>query len=143
MRAIAKQYVDKKLIFRVRLFFIVFVTLIGIVVFEIAEGQGDIFFTVISFIIGILVGVVAGRMLTIKWHDDANKIVGSVDRLGVFFIILYLIFSLLKRAVLGQWFHGEELTILSLSIIAGIMFGRMLSALRSIRKILHHKKLLS
>lgn len=142
MRHVTHKYVDKKLIFRIRMFFVIFIVLLGIIVFEALEGQGDILYTFISFLIGTVVGFVAGRMIAIKWHDDANKIVGSVDRLGVLFIILYLFFSLGRHAILENLFHGTELTLLSLSIVSGIMFGKVMSAMHSIRKILRHKKLL-
>jgi hypothetical protein len=143
MRHVTKKYVDKKLVFRVRLLFLIFVVLFGIVIFETAEGRGDILFTLISFLIGVVVGFLVGRIFSIKWHEDVNKVVSSIDRVGIAIIILYILFSLVRHQVLGQLFHGEDLTLLSLSLISGIMFGRVFSALRNIRKILVHKKLLA
>ena len=81
-------------------------------------------------------------MFSLKWHEDTKKVILSIDKLGVLLIVVYVIFRIASEQFLGHYLHGQELTIITFTILVGIMIGRVAGMLRSISKILKAQNIL-
>ena len=85
---------------------------------------------------GTLIGIVAGRMFKISWDDEAQKVVSRLDKIGVFFLIMYISIEIGRKWLFGYWIHGSALNAFGLIFLAGLMLGRLLTTLKNIKKVL-------
>lgn len=138
----AKQHVERKLIIRLRIFFIVFIVLIGIIVYEINRQYLPAAACIGAIMLGVLIGAVFVRRKRIYWEEETARVIARMDRLGIGLLIIYIIFAISRHWLLHQWLHGDELTAFSLSLAAGAMLGRLLSMRSQIRQILKDRKLI-
>lgn len=134
-RALARKHLDRKLIFRLYIFALIFMIMLGILAY-------DIFRRTIGFtlggglLLGIMIGFVTGRIFVTKWHEQAKKVVTQIDEVGVVVLILYILFSVFRNRIFGHWLHVPILTAFTFSIIGGVILGRLLATTRSIKNIL-------
>ena len=75
----------------------------------------------------MVVGVLAGRMLEVFWHEDKGKVVSRMDAIGVGVLVGYVAHSLSRTWIVGHWVHGPALTAIGVSISAGVMLGRVIT----------------
>jgi predicted membrane channel-forming protein YqfA (hemolysin III family) len=75
-------------------------------------------------------------MHTISWNAETSKAVTRMDRLGIYILIAYLLFSILRGWIFSHWLHGYTLTAFSLSVGAGGMLGRLYTTRHRIRQVL-------
>lgn len=139
---IVRHHIDKKLVFRTRMFAVVFLVMVALLSYDVYKGTIGLPLTLGGFLIGICVGFFAGRMIDIKWHEDSQKVVGRMDGLGVVILVLYMAFSIFKSRFFGEYIHGVALTAFSFSIMGGVMLGRVISSVSNIRKILKNRKII-
>lgn len=136
------KHVDKKLLFRLKIFAVVFVVMMGIILYDIFQNTITVPIAMGGIGIGILVGLISGRMFNIRWHEEKSQVISHVDELGVVIIILYIAFAVFRKQIFGHWLHGPLLTAFSFSFFAGTMVGRILTTGLSVRKVLHEQGLL-
>ena len=86
-------YVHKKLLFRLRRLAVFFLVVTGILIYEISKNYIAAYLALGGFIIGFTVGYFAGnRIHKISWDEEASKVVGKMDRIGILILmILYFI----------------------------------------------------
>jgi hypothetical protein len=133
---VSKEFVDKKLIFRLRMFAVIFTVMIGIILYDIITDTIGILLAISGITIGLLIGYVRGHLANIKWHPERNKVITQIDTIGIITLILYLSFSLSKKWIFGHWIHGPALTAFSFSTVSGIMAGRFFGMRFQIKDIL-------
>jgi hypothetical protein len=139
MRMEKLSNIDKKLLYRLRIFLAIFIIMVCVIAYDVYVGTITVFIALDGLFIGILLGFVVGRVFHISWDYDRSKVIGRLDKIGIIILICYLIFSLFKFWILEQWLHGPLLTAFSLSIIAGIMLGRWISIGLNIRQVLYNR----
>jgi hypothetical protein len=137
--AFAKKHLDVKLIRRLRIFIIMYLILLGFIVYDIAEHGFNPFLIIAAFLSGIIVGYIAGRMFNIQWHTETSKVVARLDTIGVIVLILYIIFTIAREKILGVWFAGPLLTGVSLTFATGAILGRILMMSKNIAKVLRNQ----
>jgi hypothetical protein len=72
----------------------------------------------------------------LTWDDEAGKVVGRVDRLGLVILVITVVAHLTRTWLLGHWVHGALLTALGVWISAGGLAGRVLGTRRGVRAVL-------
>lgn len=132
----AKKHIDRKLIFRIRMFYLIGISLTGLMLYDILEGIIGIELSLGGFLIGLFLGFLATRMFIIHWHEEKAKIVSRFDRIGIIIMVLYVAFSVSRTWLFGHWIHGYVLTAFTYSILAGIMIGRIAGMRLKIKNIL-------
>lgn len=135
-RAIAGKHLDRKLIFRLRIFVLIFMIMLGIITYDVFQHTIGIALAGGGLLLGVMIGFVAGRMYAVKWHEQANKVITQIDEIGVAILILYIAFSIFKGLIFGHWIHGPTLTAFTFSITCGVMLGRLFTIVRSIKNVL-------
>jgi uncharacterized membrane protein len=131
-----QHHIDRRLRFRIRLYFLVSLVMIAVVLFDVWRGQVGLLLAVGGFVVGCLIGVIASRMFHISWDEQNSKIVSRFDTVGIVVLVLYILFSVERHTLLGLFVHGPSLAAFTLSVIAGTMLGRAIGMGRNIRKIL-------
>ncbi len=132
----AKKHIDRKLIFRIRIFYVIGIILTGLMLYDVLEGIIGIELSLGGFLLGLFLGFIATRMFIIHWHEERAKVVSRLDTIGIIIMLFYMAFSLSRAWFFGHWIHGSILTAFTYSILAGIMMGRVAGMRLKIRNIL-------
>jgi site-specific recombinase len=115
---------------------LLFVVILGFITYDSIAKALDVWWVFGGVILGVLIGIAASRMFLLKWHADTRKVIMSMDKLGFLVIGAYIVFRIFSKQLLGNFVHGEELTVTTFGLLAGIMLGRFLSLATNVRKIL-------
>ncbi|MGB8217763.1 MAG: hypothetical protein WCE94_10730 [Candidatus Methanoperedens sp.] len=132
----AKKHIDRKLIFRIRIFYVIGIILTGLMLYDVLEGIIGIELSLGGFLLGLFIGFIATRMFIIHWHEERAKVVSRLDTIGIIIMLFYVAFSVSRAWFFGHWIHGSVLTAFTYSILAGIMIGRIAGMRIKIKNIL-------
>ncbi len=136
------HHVDKKLRFRVRLYSVISLAMLGIVLYEIFINILPLPFAVVGIFIGLFVGIISARMYHLSWSHDAQKIVSRLDMLGIIILAVYIVFAIFRTKLISYFVQGPVVGAISFSIIAGMMFGRVIGTRNAIIEILHEREII-
>lgn len=138
----ARQFVERKLAIRLRIFFVVFLLLLGTIVYEIADGYISFMKAFAAFFFGMIIGALFTRRKKIFWEEETSLVIARMDRIGIVLLVIYIPYIIFRHQWLTHWFYGHELTALSFALAAGTMAGRVMGMRTRIRRVLKHKKIL-
>jgi len=138
----ARKFVERKLVIRLYIFFVILVLLLGIIMYEIGNEYIPLSKTVSAFSIGVLTGVVFSRRKKIFWQEETAMVIARMDSIGIILLVVYVAYIIFRHEWLAHWFYGHELTAFSFSLAACAMAGRVFNIRRQIRRILKRKKIL-
>ncbi len=136
-RTLVKQHIDRKLLFRLRLFLAVSFIMLLIIIYDIFQNTISLPLAAAGVGIGILTGLIAGRMFNVLWHEEKRQIIAKLDRTGIVILLLYIGFAVSRRWFFSAWIHGPALTAFTFALLGGSMSGRFLSTGFNIRNILY------
>ncbi len=142
-RKIAKQHIESKLLMRLRIFMIIMSVIIGIVAYNIFLNQISAILAFAGLALGIVIGLMAGRMFKMSWHIETEKVVSRMDKIGFIFLAMYIAVEIGRKWFFGHWLEGAQLNAFGLAFLSGLLLGRFLSMIQSINKILIEEKKLN
>ena len=131
-----RQYVEDRLIKRLRIYLVVVLVLFAAIVIEVAAGRFGLAYALLGVAIGFVVGVIVSREYHLSWDEETNSVVAHIDWLGAILLVGYLIFVFTKSYFLGAYVQGAALFALLIGITAGSMLGRILATRHGINKLL-------
>lgn len=141
-RAIAKKHIHNRIIVQLCIFAAVILGFGGFITYDMLQEHMNILWVIASLVVGLLVGLAVGRIFSLKWHEDTQKVILSMDKLSILLIAAYVVFRVVSEQLLGHYLHGQELTIITFTVLVGIMIGRVVGMIRSIAKILKAQNIL-
>ena len=141
-RASIRQYLDTRLIVRVRIFSIISIVMLSVIAFEMLRGTINMFLAIAGIFMGLAVGVIVSRMFRLSWDKETKKVIGNMDWIGAVILIFYISFMLTRTLLLGYYVQGSLFLAIVLSITAGTFIGRVMGTRRGIRKVLNAWKIL-
>ncbi|HEV7121242.1 MAG TPA: hypothetical protein VGN56_00280 [Candidatus Paceibacterota bacterium] len=121
---------------RQRMFQAIAGILLLFILYELYIGTIRWWLALIAIAIGLVLGFIMGRLVRVRWDDEAQRVVTQMDVIGVIVIVAYIAVAFLRNYLLGQWLTGAALTAASLSLAAGLLYGRYLGMRRSIQKVI-------
>lgn len=128
------SFVHKKLLFRLRRLAVFFIVVTAILIYEISMNYIAGYLAIGGFIIGFIIGyIVAKRMHKISWNEEAAKVVGKMDRIGITILVIYILFSISRRWIFSHWMGGHALSAFLLSISCGALISRLWFIRKKIR----------
>ncbi|GAB6055547.1 hypothetical protein JCM15415_08630 [Methanobacterium movens] len=130
------QFMDEKIIKRLKGYRGIALIFLVIVTIEVISGFFNPFIALLGILAGVVLGILSNRIFHLHWDEESEQVISNVDRLGVVILILYFIVAIYRRFFLEGYFEGVPLLILTLSIIAGTMIGRLLTTIVIVRRIL-------
>jgi hypothetical protein len=136
------HHIDKKLRFRLRLYSIISLVMLGIVLYEIFIKILPLEFAVVGIFIGLFLGVISARMYHLSWNHDAKKIVSRLDVVGVIILVVYIAFVIVRSKLIGYFVAAPVVGAVSFSITAGVMLGRVVGTRNAIIEILRERELI-
>lgn len=139
-RQIAKKHIHKRLRIQLLIFALVTIVMFGIVVFDVFTNALSFPLALLGMVIGLIVGFIVGRMYIIKWHEETEKVIVSMDRTSIFIILLYIAFRIFEKSLFSPYINSSKLGAFTFCILAGIMFGRFLSMRIKTKKVLQSQK---
>lgn len=124
------------MIYRLRIFYLVSVSMFSFIIYEIAAGKLNISIATTAMISGILTGWLAAQRYKLVWDEEASQVVTRMDRMGIILLVIYLSFTLSRKWIFSHWLTGETLTLFSLTFGNGAMMARVVSLRKKIRRII-------
>jgi hypothetical protein len=138
----ARHFVERKLLNRLKLFFLIFALLVVAIFYEVARQHISSSASIGAIMMGMLLGGVFVRRKKIYWEEETSRVIARMDRIGVILLILYIAIAVLRHFLVDHWFHGKQVIGFSFSVAAGTMLGRVLSMRSQIRQILKEKNII-
>jgi hypothetical protein len=138
----ARDFVERKLLLRLKLFFGVFALLVGAIFYEIFRRHLNSSTAIGAIMLGMMVGAAFVRRKRIFWEEETSRVIARMDRIGIVLLIIYIAVAIIRHFFLEHWVHGSQLIGFSFSFAAGTMLGRLLSMRSQIRQILKEKKII-
>ena len=138
----ARDFVERKLLNRLKLFFIIFALLVVAIFYEVARQHITSSTSIGAMMLGMMLGGIFVRRKRIYWEEETSRVIARMDRIGVILLVLYIALAILRHFLVDQWFHGKQLIGFSFSFAAGTMLGRLLSMRSQIRQILKEKNII-
>ena len=138
----AREFVERKLLLRLKLFFAIFALLIAVIFYEIARHHIAGTTCIGAIMLGMMIGAAFVRRKRIYWEEETSRVIARMDRVGIGLLIVYIAFAITRHFMLGHWVHGSQLLGFSFSLAAGTMLGRLLSMRSQIRQILKEKNII-
>jgi hypothetical protein len=135
-RTYSKEFVHKKIVFRLRIFLVMFTIMLITGIYDASLSYITISKAITSLGSGILLGWVVGSASNVKWYEEPGKVMMKMDIISGLVLFLYLAFTIFKRRIFHEWFKGEELSAVILCLTAGIMAGRFLSIRKQVINVL-------
>lgn len=128
-----KNLIHRKVLIRVRIYIVIVLIMLGITIYDIVLDKIDPLLALTWLIGGILVWFIFGRIYKIYRHEDTQQIMSHIDKIGVIFLIIYIVIEIGKKYIFWHRLQGSTLNIFSLITLAGLLSGRLLAMLHKIR----------
>jgi len=136
MKSHRRKFVDKKLIFRLRLFAIIFLLMTAIGIYDIVIGNLHVLVAIAALAGGIGIGLLVGRAMNVVWHEETNKAITKMDKFGIIILVSYIVFAVFRKKLLAHWLTGHQLSTFVIFLSAGIMLGRLITIRGRLYKVL-------
>ena len=115
----------------------VFTVVTVLVVIRVGSDGFDVFWPLVGVALGLLLGVILGRSKPLRWDAAAHQVVSTMSLVGLTVTVAYLALRLVGERLLGRRVDDVELaSVVGLAVTGGVMLGRTLVMLRSIRRVL-------
>jgi hypothetical protein len=137
-----RQYLDLRLVVRVRILTIISIIILAVISFEVLRGTFNIPMTISGILTGLVVGIIASRMFRLSWDEETNKVISRMDWIGVAVLVFYISFMLARTLLLGYFVQGSLFLAIILSVTAGTLIGRVMGTRRGIHKVLKAWKII-
>lgn len=138
-----KQYVHPKLRRSLRIYFIVSLIVLILVIYDMFRDHANPFLVLLGLIVGIVVGKAFTRIYKITWDDEGGNVIQRMDILGIVLIIFYIAFDLSREHLVEIFIHGGSVASVSLALLSGALYGRVLGSVGVIRRVIRDEKVFS
>jgi hypothetical protein len=136
------RHIDKKLRFKVRLYSLISLVMLGIVLYEIFIKILPLYFAAFGIFIGLFLGIISARMYHLSWNHDAKKIVSRLDVIGIIILVFYMGFVIIRSRLIGYFVAAPMVGAVGFSTTAGIMIGRVIGTRNAIIEILKEREII-
>ncbi len=131
-----QSHVEKRLILRLRLYFIVMLVIFATIAFEVLDGNFAPTYAVIGGVVGLGVGVIVSRRFHLSWDAQTNNVIANTDLIGAVVLVCYLGFVIGRPYMVGLFVEGAPFFAVLLGLTAGTMLGRIVGTEHGIHKLL-------
>lgn len=135
-----KRYVHPKLRRSLRIYFIVSLIVLILVIYDMFRDHANPLLVLLGLIVGIIVGKMFTRIYKITWDDKGGNVIQNMDIYGIVLIIFYIAFDLSREHLVEIFIHGGSVASVSLALLAGAFYGRVLGSIKVIRRVIKDEK---
>ena len=133
---IHKQHIDKKFLFSLRLFILIFFITLGITIFDVIKFQTQWRIPLVWIIIWAIVWTAMLYAQKVSRDADKLKVITKIDRTGMIIVGCYILFAFWRRRLFWHLIQGNGLVVLTLAFTAGTMISRLLVLSHGIKKLI-------
>lgn len=138
-RRAIQPHLHKNLRIRMGIYLAVAILVGGFVIYNAYKDDISGIYPAAGVAIGLLIGFIASRIHKVRWDETASKAIAKVDTFGAIILVLYILFEIFRRKIVGQFVDEANVTVTSFSILAGLMYGRVLGIRGSVKRLLEEK----
>lgn len=132
----ARAAADRKLKLQLIIFSLVFLAVIGIAVFRIVSDGLNTFGPLVGFAVGLVIGILMARGRPMHFDSSDNTIVSSTTIFGIAVTLIYFASKLLPESLVTRLVTDPNMvSVIGLTITGGLMLGRVLFMVRTIRRL--------
>ncbi len=135
-----RDYLKKRMLWRLRIFYVISLLMFGFVIYEILEGYIEFLLALTAMLLGILTGWLAAKRYKIMWHEETEKVINKMDTIGIIILVLYIGFTISREWIFHHWLKGEALSAFTLTFANGAMMARVVSLRKKIRAVIFEQK---
>jgi peptidoglycan/LPS O-acetylase OafA/YrhL len=130
-----REATDRRLRWQIGIFSLVFAVVTVLVVVRVVSDGIDPFWPLLGFAAGLLIGVILARSRRLGWNASEHEVVSTMSVIGVVVTIAYLVLMVMRDDILDP-LVGDTVTVsvAGLAITGGVMLGRTIFTLRTIRR---------
>lgn len=139
----AKKYIHPKLRRSLRIYFIVSLIVLILVIYDMFRDQANPLLVLVGLIVGIIVGKMFTRIYKISWDDEGGNVIQRMDIFGIVLIVFYITFDVSREHLVEIFIHGGSVASVSLALLAGALYGRVLGSIKVIRRVIRDEKIFS
>lgn len=139
----ARTHINPKLRRNLRLFLLISVVLLIAVIAETISYGAVPWQVGLGLLVGVGLGTLFARMNKLSWDKDAQHVTSNIDTYGVMVLVLYIAFELSRDMIVHFFTHSESVAAISLALLAGTMYGRVIGSGHVIVKILKEQRVFS
>jgi hypothetical protein len=135
---VGRKETDRRLRLQIGVFSAVFTVVTALVLIRIVRDGIDPLWPLVGFAAGLLIGVVLTRSKSLGWDAADQEVVTSMSVLGIGVTVAYLAFAVfLRDRLIDDVVHDVRTAgVVGLAITGGVMLGRTLVTVRTIRRLL-------
>ena len=135
------HHVDKKLVFRVRMFSAISLITFGISIVETIYYGLEWWYLGLGLALGIAVGWGVSYAQKVSRDTEKLKIITRMDVTGIIILVAYVAFAIARRWLFSYVAQDAALTVLTLSFTTGTMWTRGLVLYQGIINLIKDLKL--
>ncbi|MDO3694970.1 hypothetical protein QVZ41_08960 [Wenyingzhuangia sp. chi5] len=139
MKKEKKKYLQRKLIYRLRILTFIFLGMSAIGFYDIYAWELPVYKCILYFLGGMGLGFFIGRMHRIVWNEEVGQAVSKMDVFGILILIFYILIVVFKKHFFSHWLAGHQLSTYVMWFSAGIIVGRMITLRMKIKKVLKNQ----
>lgn len=129
-------YIEKKLIIRLYVLLVISIALAIYIIKEIVVGDMSLLLGISGVCIGMVAGIIRGRLSGVVWHEKKEKVIAKLDTAGVLILVVFVIIDIKREWIFGHWIRGVELSLFTVSVLSGLLAGRFFGMKSNVMKIL-------
>ena len=134
-RYVEREYVDRRLLLHLGLYFIVMLVTLAVVLVEVLNGSFAPVTALVCVAVGLVIGVVLTRRFHLSLDERTDTVVGTTDVIGAIILACYVVFVLTKPDIFGSYEQGLRLLVALVAISAGTQLGRIIGMGLGIRRL--------
>lgn len=135
-RQIAKKYVAPKLKNQLVLFFYIIIVIFLFGFYEMWLRKADLNLMVFGISLGLLIGVIAGRIFKICWSNKMSCVISKLDRTGLMILVVYILINIVGEILFRKWIDKTSYLAFVLFFCGGLLLGRLLAIVSHIKRVL-------
>jgi len=139
-REAGKKYVHLKLRRSLRIYFVVSLIVLILVIYDMLRDHANPLLVLLGLVVGIIVGKMFTRIYKISWDDTGGNVIQKMDIYGIVLIVFYVAFDLSREHLVEIFIHGGSVASVSLALLAGAFYGRVLGSIKAIRRVIQEEK---
>jgi hypothetical protein len=138
----ARAHIHPKLRRNLRLFIVIALALLIVVTVDTIRGHAPVWQVVLGFVAGGTLGMIFARMYKLSWDKNAMHVSSRIDIYGAVMLVLYIAFDLSRTYLVHIFTHSTAVPAISLALLAGAMYGRVLGSGHVIVAILREQQVI-
>jgi hypothetical protein len=114
---------------KIKLYFFIVeeIILLSIGIYYLVNNDGIIIFSFIILITGILISLLKNKISKVELQKGKNTYTGKRFVYRIIIYLFFIIVSMLRKKILAKYFIGQQMIILTIWFITGVLIGNIIA----------------